>query len=441
MRSLLQLMTLAATLLIAAPAYAQSTTPIGKTVPDIKVSLVGEKDKDEIYLFRNLRGSVALFYFWRSTNLQSVEQLAEIERLHGKYRDKGVRFVTATVQKEDKVKEVMQDREFGIYHDRLWNATAIYDLLGARSEPYVVLIGPRSTLAWRGVPDARIEERLDDLIEYTKPPLGNAQWLNRRLQKAERFFDQRELGKAYTVARDLFRMTDEGHSIHGRAESLRARCEEAAQEWLREALQAERDKDYEKAAYIVAEIAVRFKDPDEQEQSDSHQGSRNENDQNVQHRAEFEIGRMSGDRNLKSMIRTAQEEAKARVLNDRAADLEEDEYYLDAKPLYEEVLKEYEDTDAAKEAKKRLRRIERDTGIQQKIAERRAVEEAIRWLDIADHYAGARLYAEARDKYEALIEKHPETTAARRAKERLTELPEPEQASADAEQSKTARKP
>ncbi len=423
MRSLLPLTTLVATLLIAASAHGQRITPIGKEVPDIKVSLVGEEGQDEIYLFRDLRGSVALFYFWRSTNLGSVEQLSEIESLHGKYGNKGVRFVTTTVDKEDKVREVMEDREFGFFHERVWNATVVYHLLGALSEPYIVLVDPRGRLAWRGVPDKRIEDRIDDLIEHSKPPLGDEQWLGRRFRKADRFFDQREFGKSYTIAQSLFRMTDEAHRMHGRTESLRARCNESAKQWLREAIQAERDKDFEKAAYIVAEIAVRFQNLDEDEDDDSNRGSRDEDDEDVYNQAAFQIGRMSGDRKLKGMIRDAQEEAAARLLNDRAAEFEEDDYYLDAKHLYEEVLEEHDDTDAAKEAKRRLRRIKRDDEIQAKIAARRANEEAIRWLDIADHYVGAELEEEAREKYQALIKKHPDTTAARRAKQRLRELP------------------
>ena len=143
---------------------------------------------------------------------------------------------------------------------------------------------------------------------------------------------------------------------------------------------------------------------------------------------------MNGDRKLKGIIREQLEEAEGRLLNDRAEGYEQDEYY-------EQVLEDHEDTDAAKEAKKRLRRIRRDDEIQKKIAERRAAEEAIRWLDTADRYAGAELYAEARDKYEALIKKHPDTTAARRAKQRLTDLPQPDEAAADSERPETARKP
>ena len=241
-------------------------------------------------------------------------------------------------------------------------------------------------------------------------------------------------------------ITDEGHSVHGRAEALMARCEESAGEWLREAIQAERDKKYEEAARIVAEIAVRFEDPEADEEDDRRDrgGSRDRRDDGIQRQAEREIGRMNGDRILKGLIREAQQNARAELLNDRAANLEEDDYYLDAKRIYEEVLEEYEDTEAAKEAKKRLRRIERDDGIQKKIAERRAAEEAVRWLGIADHYAAFEFHAEAREKYQAIIKKHPDTTAAVRAKERLAELPESsdtKEVAADSKEAKTARKP
>jgi hypothetical protein len=444
MRSLLLLSTLTATLLATAGVQAQPRpATLGKEIPDVKVnwSREGDSEDEEYYLFRSLRGGIALFYYWRSTSLDSIERLSEMEALHREYANQGVRFISVTADNEDRMNEVLEERESAFFR-YIFRGLGPYYHLGAFSDPYVVLVDPRSRLAWRGVPDNHFRERLDDLIEYTKPPLGDEQWLGRRLRQAERFFDQREFGRAYTIAQELFRMTDDAHAMHGRAEALRARCEEAAREWLREAVQAERDGDNDKAAYIVAEIAVRFRDPDEDEDDDSDRGSsRDEDDENVQRRAEFEIGRMSGDRKLKATIREQVEEAEGRLLNDRAEGFEQDEYYVDAKYIYEQVIEEHEDTDAAKEAKKRLRRIRRDDEIQRKIAERRAAEEAIRWLDTADRYAGAELYAEARDKYEALIKKHPDTTAARRAKQRLADLPEPDEAAADSKRPETARKP
>ena len=448
MCSPLRTTTLMAVLLITASAYAQRIATIGKEVPDIKLrwNRQGDRQDEEFYLFRTLRGGIALFYYWRSSNLDSVERLAEMEALHRKYAAKGVRFISVTADNEDKLNEVMEEKEFGFFRYHFWQSPGAYYYLGALSDPYVVLIDPRGRLAWRGVPDERFEQRLQDLIECTKPPIGDQQWLDRRFRKAERFFDQREFGRAHSTARELLQITDEGHSVHGRAEALMARCEESAVEWLREAIQAERDKKYEEAARIVAEIAVRFEDPEADEEDDRRDrgGSRDRRDDGIQRQAEREIGRMNGDRILKGLIREAQQNARAELLNDRAANLEEDDYYLDAKRIYEEVLEEYEDTEAAKEAKKRLRRIERDDGIQKKIAERRAAEEAVRWLGIADHYAAFEFHAEAREKYQAIIKKHPDTTAAVRAKERLAELPESsdtKEVAADSKEAKTARKP
>jgi tetratricopeptide (TPR) repeat protein len=445
MRRPARMIMLAAVLLVAVPASAQRIATIGKVIPDDKIKLEWDRGEEEIYLFRELRGGIAVFYFWRSRNLDSVERLAEMTALHGKYRDKGVRFISVTADKKEKFEEVARERDFSAFRYWFWNATVLYHMLGALSDPYVVLIDPRGVLAWRGVPDKGFEQRLADLIAETNPPIGDPKWLDRRYRQAQRLHDQRDYGKAYTIARALYKMTDESHSAHEKARALMERCEGAAEEWLREAIQAERDKDLEKAARIVAEIAVRFEDPDEDEDDRSRRGDRrDDNDESIKRKAEIEIGRMNGNRELKKLIREAQNNAEGQVLNDQAAALEEDDYYVDAKRIYEKVIKDYEDTDAAKEAKRRLKRIERDKSIQQKIAERRSREQAIRWLDIGDRFAAMELYDEAREHYERLVKEHPDTTAATRAKERLSKLPKAKdtaKAGADKETARADGKP
>lgn len=432
MRVLLWIMAVTVTLSVVVAAPAQRIATIGKEVPDVKVKWkrTDKKDEEEYYFFRELRGSIALFYFWRSANLESVERLSQMTKLHGEYGDKGVRFISVTADNEEKLEEVMQEKDLSFFSFRFWQGAVIYYYLGALSDPYVVIVDPHGILAWRGLPSDRLEERLEDLHARTDPPAGNQQWLERRFRQAERFHDQGEHGKAYTIAKNLYRMTNESQSTHGRCEALIQACETAAHEWLREAIRLRGEKKYEEAARIVAEIAVRFEDPDEDQddQRGSGSGRGDEDDASAKRRAEYEIGRMSGDRELKKLIREARENAEAELLNDRAAGLEEDEYYLRAKHIYEQVLEEYEDTAAAKEAKTRLRRIERDKSIQQKIAERRARDQAARWLDIGDHFAAFEFYEEAREQYQRLIEEHPDTKAAQRARQRLSELPKPKPA-------------
>jgi tetratricopeptide (TPR) repeat protein len=414
---------LAAALLLVGGALAQETATVGREVPDTKIKLKSRDKEEERYLFRELRGSIAFFYFWRSTNTASVELLSEIKDLYRQYGDKGVRFLSVTIDNKEKVEEVFEEEEVDFFRDWFVEGALLHYMLGALSEPYVVLVDPRGILAWRGVPDNRLKQRLADLHARTNPPAGDKEWLGRRYRQAERFFDQGEYGRAYTIARHLVELTEEGDTEHGRAQALQFKCETAADDWLKEAIQAERDKDYEKAARIVAEIAVRFEDPTEEDEDRQQHSGRDQDEESVNRKAEREIGRMNGNRELKKLIRDARLEAEARLRNDRAAGLEDDGYYVEAKRIYEDVVKEYEDTDAAEEAQRRIKRIETDKAIQRKIAERRARDESVRWLDLGDRFAAIEMYDEAREHYERVVGEHPDVPEAQRARERLAELP------------------
>ena len=430
----LRTIVLLAGLLLLARSEAQQTAVIGKQVPDVKVELKGSRQgKKDHFFFRELRGSIVLVYFWRSTNTASVELLSQIKELYREFGNKGVRFISVTVDKQDTNKKVLDEKDAHFFRWEVFEGTLLHHMLGGLSEPYVVLIDPNGILAWRGVPDERLRERLADLHARTRPPAGDNDWLERHFRQAKRLYDQGEYGRAFWLSRLLFKITDEAHPVHGKAEALMAKCETAAENWLKEAVQAERAGKLEEAARIVADIAVRFEDPDEdKDQRGQSGGSRDERKQSVKHQAELEIGRMSGDRELKKLIREARENAEAELLNDQAALLEEDGYYLKARQIYEQVLEKYEERQAAREAKRRLRRIERDPEIQRKVAEHRATEEAFRWLDLGDRFAQLGLYAEARRYYQNIISDHPQTLAAERARQRLSELPEETSSAASA---------
>ena len=413
---------------LVASAAAQNTATIGKQVPDVRMRL-GRQSEDEIYVFRDLRGTVAVFYFWRPTSLGSVELLDRIRQLHERYASQGVRFCSASPTADvDGAEEILEEKGMhGVFRWSFYGNGPSF-ALGAFSEPYVVMIDPRSILFWRGVPDQRLEERLQDLIEFSNPPAGDNEWKERQFRAAERHFDRRELGRAYTRALALYNATDQSDAMHGRAESLLDRCEQAGHEWLREAVQAETNKDFEKAARIVSALSVRFeeRDPEITPEGSRNRGSSRDNrddEDSARRQAEIEIGRMNANRELKQMIREARENAEGELLNDRALILEEDEYHVMARELYERVLEEYEDTNAAQEARKAIERIKSDRQIQKKIAERRGAEEAVRWLSIGDSFASFHANEQARDYYQRIIKEHPDSRAAERARQRLADLP------------------
>ena len=448
MRKLSWFTALIAIVWIADAVQAQQITTLGKEVPfDLKLSQSGKEGENEVWLFRDLKGSLAVFYFYRSSNLDSVNRLTDIQALQRKYASQGVNFISVTADSTEKWDEFRRSHDVGFFPIFFSNASVIYYILGAFSDPYVTIIDPRGVLIWRGAPDDSLDQRIADYLEYTRPPLGDTAWIEGRLRKAEQYLTQREIGKAYSIADGLFRMmrgvstTDRrgsgpgqtvgtAHPMMSRAEALRARCAEAARTRLQEAIELEQQGQTEQAARIVAEIAVRFEDPDNRAEGENRQssGNRQEDQTSPYYLAALEIGRMSGNLDTKKTIRDAMDNAKGEMLNDEAAGYEEDGYYIRAKRVYEQCVKEFKDketeTQAVKDAKRRIRTINRDKTIQKKIAEERSLDEAWRWLSIADHYAGVKLFDRAREQYRKLIEKHPDTTPAKRAKELLEKLPE-----------------
>ena len=94
MRTLARMAMLTTALLVTATASAQQMATIGKKVPDIKMrsgdqnlrGVIGE-GKEEFYLFRELSGRVVVFYFWRSTNTESVELLSKMKELQQQHAE------------------------------------------------------------------------------------------------------------------------------------------------------------------------------------------------------------------------------------------------------------------------------------------------------------------------------------------------------------------
>jgi len=154
--------------------------------------------------------------------------------------------------------------------------------------------------------------------------------------------------------------------------------------------------------------------------------------------AQTEISRLLGDREVKPKMRKALDNAKGLVLNDTAAEHEAAKRFQDAVAVYRETTEKYPETEAAAAAEKAIDRISKDPEVRKAIAELRASEEAERWLDIAERFARVEMYGKAREYYEQLLAKYPDSPAAAKAKERLKTLPAEEPAGQDEEEAPAA---
>ena len=103
------LLLLGAALAIGPAAWGQA---IGKKAPDVRFTTEGnsdDKDKDWFLIERH-SGHLVVMYFWRPTNLESVNMLKDIGKLQDKYRSKGVRFIDFVPAKQEDIEKLIRDR-------------------------------------------------------------------------------------------------------------------------------------------------------------------------------------------------------------------------------------------------------------------------------------------------------------------------------------------
>ncbi len=398
---------------IATVAHAQS---IDKPAPEIEFEGKDQNsDKDNWLLIERYRGRLLALYFWRTTSLESTEELKDMAEVYKKYKDKGLIVIPVCADPKDKYEDWQNANPtaLGGFSRRLYSFRAFQAEYGIVAEPMVLLIDPRGIIRWRGHPNDQLERRIERLLELYPPPAGDDRLLAAKAREAQKLMDKGELGRAYTLASQLEKYTDENTPDNAKAITLKTTIETEAGKLLKDAIRLEQNGENAEAARIVAMISVRF---------DNGETDKDKQVQVAQDAAQ-EIGRMNGKLAMKEEIRDAVEAAKAEIKLDEAAELEEAELYEDALAIYEQMLLDFEDTDAEKDAKRAILRISRDKDIQKVIAARRADRMADRYLSIGEQYTRQRMYEEAREAYKTLLAEHPNSAAAKIAKQAIKDLP------------------
>ncbi len=403
----------------AASVAQQNPSPVvGELMPELTFR---ERNggKETVFGPSVYRGRLVVLYFWRSNQQDSLDWLDRMKAVDTKYRPKGVRFVSLALDNPEKAEKALTDHGVSdIFQPNdetnkvSWRffGQGWMELFGAGSHPYVILIDPDGFLAWRGDPNDHLEERLDKLIAETNPPTVDSKWLSRRLRTAEKFESEGEFGKAYAFAKDVAIVADRNSSEFQKADALMAKLETAASNWLKQIPELERGDNFEKAAYIAAQVSVNFETKD--------------TSKNTAKEADAEIGRMRGSAKQKELVKKALENARGELLIVRATDLEERKLFDRAGIVYREVMKKYEESEAAKTAKAALERMTSNPSVVKAVEEARRTQEATRLFDIAERLEKNELYDQARDTYQRLIKDFAGTPESKLAAARIKKVPE-----------------
>lgn len=396
--------------LTASPVLAQrgGTIPLGKPLQEFRLRADSNDREGRRYDWREeYPGRVLVIFSWRVANNLSLNVYAKVRGMIEKYRAKGVFFISMTPDKKESADQILKERNLDPFEHYFTESGAsdVLEELGIMAVPGAVIVDPLGNLAWRGMVDDSFEARLDEIIARTNPPAGDAKTRDRMFRDAEKLHDQKEYAKAYSLGKLVRDIAFEGTPDREKATQLMEKCEASAAEWLKQAAEDEKAEKFDKASYIVAQVAVRMRDTE------------------VGRSAETEIGRMNANRKIKELIRAERMNAQGELKIERAERYEDAERFDLALDEYEAVKKEFEEAEIAKEADKRIKRIAEDPAVRKKVDEIRAKQQADNWLDLAERYAQIELYDQAREQYEKVLKEHPTSDAAKKAKEQLQKLP------------------
>lgn len=391
---------------------------IGERAPSIKaaswLNIEGDVSLDRF------KGRIILLFFLRTSDSASVEAINTLNKAYKDMGQKGVVIIGLTDEKKEKVESVIKGKEVKFPVGCEVQTEGTYNV---SSYPRVYMIDTGGILKDNFHPGDDLAGKLQSQIAQTPPAGTDDKSLRIRLDRANEALKANQVGRAYTMAKDVSKLVDKESTIGQAAAKLIEQIEAAGKKLLEEAKRAVEAKDNEKAIAILAELSVRF------------EGSSISGD------AESEIGKLLGNKELKPKVTKAKDNVKGELLLDQAADHEASKRYPEALKLYEEVTEKYGGTDAAKKADAAGDRIKSDPDAQKIIASLRADEEADRWLDLGDRSAKVEMPGKAREYYQRILDAHPDSRAAPKAKERLAKLPKEEIKEASAEDSPAGKEP
>lgn len=393
--------------LLATGALAQPRISIGAKAPlwdevrgDIRI------EQDQIPRFRD---KIILLLFWRTNNAESLEALDTLAAIHDDFSKLGVTVIGIVPEPHDRVQPIVEGRKVPfqvVPRNNDGRGRGLEWLYSVSSYPRVYLIDTNGIITWVGHPDDDLEDRVRKQMSRTPPAGATSKLTKDRMARAEAALKKDDVVRAFTHAKSVRDAVERDSAPFNAAKALMEKCEEAAKELVKSAAEHFRAEEFQKAADIVCQIAVRMEGTD------------------VAKQAESEIARLRGHVRAKDFVKKGLDNAKGEILNDEAAEFETLDQFPDALRLYEEVSDKYKDTPAAKHAEAAIKRFREDPTTSKRINERRASEDAERWIDIGDRYRKLALNVLARRYYNEVIKQYPDTEVAKLAKDRLKGLPE-----------------
>jgi tetratricopeptide (TPR) repeat protein len=400
---------------LACAVAAHADPKIGSYAPDIEAKEWLNTDGGEPLSLAECRGMVVVLFCWVTWHPGGEQVMPLMATLHnsGFGRRSGAFIIGVTDAERKRVEEMLQKEK--VFFPIATEAKKTFEDYKLTTFPRVVILDPGGKVAWVGWPGEKggqgLISEVGKVINETPPTRTHPE----EAVKVEAYLRQGRQALREERYQDAFRAATNAVERALLGDELRSRSQEMldlvmvlGRDRLARAEQAAFEQDFEDAVSILLEVQQEFRGT--------------------------EVAR-SARKRLEALKKTAPEVAElvqrqesagqAETILASAMDLVRDRKFGSAYEKLEQIVEAYGTTETAGKAQTLLERMRTHEGIMGYVRDHLARRECSTLLFQARAYEQTGQISKARELYREVIDKHPETTYADQAAERLMRLPRP----------------
>lgn len=394
-------------------SVARADLDEGTYAPDIEAKDWLNTEGGQPLSLGELRGMVVVLYFWVSwhgggENLMPM--INQVENHPNLGRRQGVFILGVTEADRSRVEDMIEEERIFFPIAMESKAHEEYDI---HSFPRAVVIDPNGKVAYTGWPGKEGGEefvrKILDVIADTPPTRTHpreAAECRRYLDRAREAIREDDYKAAYRAARNAHERALTGDSLKTHCQDMLDLVEAIGRDKLACGMQLVDNKEYEAGVTALRDVTRLFRGMKSSKTATKRLKSLEERYPEV-----------------KRVLDTLKRDAEARGLLVAARDALWERSFGPAYEMLETILKDYEDTAVAPDARTILARMDKNQTIMGCVRDHKAARDCTNWIGQARSFKRVGNFAKAREFFRKVIEQYPDTVFAEEAYRELADLP------------------
>jgi thiol-disulfide isomerase/thioredoxin len=353
---------------------------------------------------QSLRGRIVVLEFWATWCGPCRTSIPHLNELHESWKEKGVVIVSLSEEPRRIVENFAKSANMKYL---VGAESSSSDKYGARSIPFAFLIDPKGNLAWAGHPVMGLDAAIETAYRKTPPELMTkrlASDLADDLKNARSGYERGDFGRAWRLAQKVTQDAHKATDQYTAAVALSKELLAVAEKRMKQASENLSMKNYGEAVGLLSSVGEDF---DGSEPAAKAVGL---------------LADLKKNPEAREALKQAEAAARAKQKYDQAEEEKNRQHYASAHRTYSDLIAKYPDTRYASLAKGKIDTMMTDEEIAKTVRDDLARRDCVSWMSMARNYARAGQKDKAKEYYQRIIEKYPDTTYAKTAGEELAAL-------------------